>query len=49
MQYFAAEIRNEWFKIDLKIAKDRLVEQLDNYFYGECDYSQQYEKKLVRI
>lgn len=49
MHYFASEIRNEWFKVDLQIAKDRLVEQLDNYFYGECDYSQKYEKELVRI
>jgi len=35
--------------VDLQIAKDRLLEQLDNYFYGECDYSQKYEKELVRI
>ena len=28
--------------IDLQIAKDRLIEQLDNYFYGECDQSQKY-------
>ena len=42
MEYFAADIRNEWFKVDLQIAKDRLVEQLDNYFYGECDQSQKY-------
>jgi len=49
MHYFASEIRNEWFKVDLQIAKDRLIEQLDNYFYGECDHSQKYEKELVRI
>lgn len=42
MEYFASDIRNEWFKVDLQIAKDRLVEQLDNYFYGECDQSQKY-------
>ena len=28
MHYFASEIRNEWFKVDLKIAKDRLENSL---------------------
>jgi len=43
MKYFASDIRNEWFKININIAKDRLIEQLDNYFYGECDHEQKYE------
>jgi len=29
MRHFALEIRNEWFKIDLNIAKTRLDETLD--------------------
>lgn len=45
MKYFASEIRNEWFRVDLQIAKDRILEQLDNYFYGECDSSQKYDFK----
>lgn len=52
MKYFASEIRNEWFKIDFIIARDRLIEQLDNYFYGECDKEQQYqdeEKEVITI
>lgn len=47
MKHFASDIRNEWFKVDHNIAKDRLLEQLDNYFYEECDVSQKYDKQLV--
>lgn len=42
MKHFASEIRNEWFKISFELAKDRLIEQLDNYFYEDCDYNQKY-------
>lgn len=31
MKYFALEIKNEWYKIDLQFAKSRLDEQLDEY------------------
>lgn len=39
MKYFATEIRNEWFKVDLEMAKSRLDEQLEDY------NSQEYSKK----
>ncbi|HIL27163.1 MAG TPA: GIY-YIG nuclease family protein, partial [Nitrospinaceae bacterium] len=42
MSRFAKRIKNEWYEVDLEVAKARLSEQLDNYFYGECDYSQSY-------
>lgn len=29
MYYFATDIKNEWFKVDLNIAKNRLDETLD--------------------
>jgi predicted GIY-YIG superfamily endonuclease len=31
MKHFALEIKNEWYKVDLKIAKSRLDEQLEEY------------------
>lgn len=31
MRYFAKSIRNEWFEVDLHIAKSRLDEQLEEY------------------
>lgn len=31
MRYFAKRIRNEWYEVDLNIAKNRLEEQLDEY------------------
>ena len=31
MNYFAKSIRNEWYEVDLHIAKSRLEEQLDEY------------------
>ena len=49
MRYFASDIRNEWFKVDLQIAKARLVEQLDNFFYSECDTSQKYTKQIMHV
>ena len=42
MEYFAKQIKNEWYEIDLSVAKVRLLEQLDNYFYGECDVEEEY-------
>jgi predicted GIY-YIG superfamily endonuclease len=45
MNRFAKRIKNEWYEVDLEVAKVRLSEQLDNYFYGECDYSQSYPQK----
>tara|TARA_R110001592_G_scaffold69622_4_gene213673 strand:- start:714 stop:1058 length:345 start_codon:yes stop_codon:yes gene_type:complete len=45
MSRFATQIKNEWYEVDLEVAKVRLSEQLDNYFYGECDYSQSYPQK----
>ena len=45
MKHFASDIRNEWFKINVNIAKDSLIEQLDNYFYGHCDHEQKYNSK----
>lgn len=37
MRHFAYEIRGEWYKIDLHIAKTRLEEQLDDYKNGIFD------------
>lgn len=31
MKYFAKSIKNEWFEVDLEIAKSRLDEQLNEY------------------
>lgn len=31
MKYFAKSIKNEWFEVDLNIAKSRLDEQLEDY------------------
>ena len=31
MKHFASEIKNEWYYIDLSMAKSRLDEQLENY------------------
>ena len=42
MAYFAKRIKNEWYEVDLQVAKVRLSEQLDNYFYGECDKEEEY-------
>ena len=42
MMYFAKQIKNEWYEVDLQVAKVRLLEQLDNYFYGECDKEEEY-------
>ena len=44
MKRFAKQIKNEWYEVDLEVAKVRLTEQLDNYFYGECDYEESYTK-----
>ena len=49
MRYFASDIRNEWFKVDLQIAKAILVEQLDSFFYSECDTSQKYTKQIMHV
>lgn len=35
MTYFASEIRNEWYKVDLQFAKSRLEEQFDSFRNGE--------------
>ena len=43
MKYFATQIRNEWYEVDLDIAKIRLQEQIYNFFYGECDIEEQYK------
>ena len=32
MKYFASEMKNEWYRVDLGIAKSRLDEQLEEYF-----------------
>tara|TARA_R100000908_G_C3652615_1_gene83687 strand:- start:167 stop:517 length:351 start_codon:yes stop_codon:yes gene_type:complete len=48
MAYFAKQIKNEWYEVDLQVAKVRLAEQLDNYFYGECDADEKYEHIPVR-
>jgi len=48
MARFAKQIKNEWYEVDLEVAKVRLAEQLDNYFYGECDYDEKYESIPVR-
>jgi len=42
MERFAKQIKNEWYEVDLRVAKVRLLEQLDNYFYGECDKEEEY-------
>ena len=42
MAHFAKQIKNEWYEVDLQVAKVRLLEQLDNYFYGECDKEEEY-------
>jgi tRNA 2-selenouridine synthase SelU len=34
MKHFALEIKNEWYRIDLEMAKSRLVEQLEEYEEG---------------
>ena len=31
MKHFALDIKNEWYRIDLNMAKSRLEEQLDDY------------------
>lgn len=31
MKHFAVEIKNEWYKVDLSVAKSRLDEQLEDY------------------
>ena len=31
MKPFASEIRNEWYRVDLHVAKSRLDEQLEDY------------------
>lgn len=31
MKYFALETKNEWYRVDLNIAKSRLDEQLEEY------------------
>ena len=48
MLKFAKQIKNEWYEVDLEVAKVRLSEQLDNYFYGGCDYDEQYERVPLR-
>ena len=35
MKYFALEMKNEWYKVDLNIAKSRLDEQLEDYLSTE--------------
>ena len=35
MKMFAKSIRNEWFEVDLMMAKSRLEEQLDAFSNGE--------------
>ena len=47
MAHFAKQIKNEWYEVDIDIAKVRLAEQLDNYFYNECDYEEQYQEICV--
>ncbi len=46
MANFAKQIKNEWYEVDLSVAKVRLLEQLDNYFYGECDIEEEYHPIL---
>ena len=48
LAHFAKQIKNEWYEVDLEVAKVRLAEQLDNYFYGECDYEEKYEHVPLR-
>ena len=35
MKHFALEIRGEWFRVDINVAKTRLDEQLSDYENGE--------------
>ena len=35
MKHFALEMRGEWFRVDINIAKSRLDEQLSDYENGE--------------
>lgn len=49
MERFAKQIKNEWYEVDLEVAKVRLTEQLDNYFYGECDFAESYVKVPVSM
>jgi hypothetical protein len=39
MRYFAKSIRNEWYEVDIHIAKTRLEEQLDEYNEFGCKKS----------
>ena len=47
MKYFAKQIKNEWYEVDFHVAKVRLLEQLDNYFYGECDKQEEYHQVFI--
>lgn len=49
MTRFAKRIKNEWYEVDIEVAKVRLTEQLDNYFYGECDFDESYVKVPVSM
>ena len=49
MTRFAKRIKNEWYEVDIDVAKVRLTEQLDNYFYGECDFAESYVKVPVSM
>jgi sulfatase maturation enzyme AslB (radical SAM superfamily) len=49
MKRFAKRIKNEWYEVDIEVAKVRLTEQLDNYFYGECDLAESYVKVPVTM
>ena len=49
MAHFAKQIKNEWYEVDIEVAKVRLTEQLDNYFYGECDLAESYVKVPVSM
>ncbi len=49
MKRFAKRIKNEWYEVDIEVAKVRLTEQLDNYFYGECDLAESYVKVPVSM
>ena len=48
MSRFAKQTKNEWYEVDIEIAKVRLLEQLDNYFYGECDHAELYIKSVQK-
>jgi hypothetical protein len=45
MKYFALEIKGEWYRIDLEMAKSRLDEALDEY----NNSPETYEKKLLPV